>query len=62
MTDSSGARILVQPVAIILALVVVGTAVTTWRTLRIGAFPGRTDYLMLMASSGWWSFPGAGCS
>jgi len=55
MTDSSGARILVQPAAVILALVIIGTAVTSWRTLRIGSFPGRTDYMMLMASSGWWA-------
>ena len=44
-----------QPAAIILALVVVGTAATTWHTLRIGSFPGRTDYLMLMASGCWWA-------
>ena len=45
----------VQPAAVILALVVVGTAATTWHTLRIGSFPGRTDYLMLMASGCWWA-------
>ncbi|MCM5553108.1 diguanylate cyclase [Pleomorphomonas sp. NRKKF1] len=44
-----------QPAAVILALVVVGTAATTWHTLRIGSFPGRTDYLMLMASGCWWA-------
>ncbi len=44
-----------QPAAVILALVVVGTAATTWHTLRIGSVPGRTDYLMLMASGCWWA-------
>lgn len=44
-----------QPAAIILALVVVGTVLTTWHTLRVGNFPGRTDYLMLMASGCWWA-------
>ncbi len=44
-----------QPAAVILALVVVGTCATTWHTLRIGSFPGRTDYLMLMASGCWWA-------
>ncbi|PKR87727.1 hypothetical protein CXZ10_18550 [Pleomorphomonas diazotrophica] len=44
-----------QPAAVILTLVVVGTAATTWHTLRIGSFPGRTDYLMLMASGCWWA-------
>ena len=44
-----------QPAAVILALVVIGTAATTWRTLRIGSFPGRADYLMLMASGCWWA-------
>jgi diguanylate cyclase (GGDEF)-like protein len=45
----------VQPAAIILACVVVGTVLTTWHTLRVGNFPGRTDYLMLMASGCWWA-------
>lgn len=44
-----------QPAAVILAFVVVGTALTTWHTLRVGNFPGRTDYLMLMASGCWWA-------
>ncbi len=44
-----------QPAAVILALVVVGTGATTWHTLRAGSFPGRTDYLMLMASGCWWA-------
>ncbi len=44
-----------QPAAVILAFVVVGTVLTTWHTLRVGSFPGRTDYLMLMASGCWWA-------
>ncbi|WP_370675358.1 diguanylate cyclase [Pleomorphomonas sp. PLEO] len=44
-----------QPAAAILAFVVVGTVLTTWHTLRVGSFPGRTDYLMLMASGCWWA-------
>lgn len=44
-----------QPAAVILAFVVVGTILTTWHTLRVGSFPGRTDYLMLMASGCWWA-------
>lgn len=44
-----------QPAAVILAFVVVGTVLTTWHTLRVGNFPGRTDYLMLMASGCWWA-------
>lgn len=43
-----------QPAAVILAFIVVGTVLTTWHTLRVGNFPGRTDYLMLMASGCWW--------
>jgi len=45
----------VQPAAVILAFVVVGTVLTTWHTLRVGNFPGRIDYLMLMASGCWWA-------
>lgn len=44
-----------QPAAVILALVVIGTVATTWHTLRVGSFAGRTDYLMLMASACWWA-------
>ncbi|WP_133121836.1 histidine kinase N-terminal 7TM domain-containing diguanylate cyclase [Pleomorphomonas carboxyditropha] len=44
-----------QPAAVILAFVVVGAVLTAWHTLRLGNFPGRTDYLMLMASGGWWA-------
>lgn len=44
-----------QPAAVILAFVVVGTVLTTWHTLRVGNFPGRADYLMLMASGCWWA-------
>lgn len=44
-----------EPAAAILVIVVLGTIVTTWRTLRIANFPGRGDYLLLMASASWWS-------
>jgi len=53
-SDLSGAHI-VEPAAAVLVIVVLGTIVTTWRTLRIANFPGRGDYLLLMAAATWWA-------
>lgn len=44
-----------EPAAAVLVIVVLGTIITTWRTLRIASFPGRGDYLLLMAAASWWA-------